>query len=71
VKKKKRISLNGINRFIFPKHLVVLKGATLAVLACENLCYRSFSAHTAQFSLLNYLSRYFSPSERSFYHFTL
>lgn len=50
---KKRMSLNGINLFIFIKHLVVLKGATLAALACEDLCYRSFSAQTAQFSLLN------------------
>lgn len=31
---------------------MVLSGGMLAVLICEDLCYRSFSAQTAQFSFL-------------------
>lgn len=63
----KQVFLNGINLFIFIKHLVVLKGTALASLACEDLCSRSFWAQTAQFSLVIYQSfrEVFLPSQSS------
>lgn len=60
------MSLNGINFFIFLKHLVVLRVGVLAVLICEDL-YRAFSAQTAQLSLLNWLSWYFHSFRRGLF----